>query len=60
MANTCANYLQVVAKNTLKNQVNFGTRMPRFGCHCRIMGAHLKQTRFQFPLHLEARFLIIL
>ena len=43
MANIGANYLQVVAKDTLKNQVGFGICMPRFGYHCDIMGAHAQK-----------------
>ena len=60
MAKICANYLQVVTKDALKNQVGFGIGMPPYGGHCGIMGAHPKQSRFQFPLQLEARFLVIL
>ena len=60
MANICANYLQVVTKDTPENQVGLGIRMPWFGCHYGIMGAHPKQNCFQIPLQLEARILVIL
>ena len=54
MANTCANYLQVVTKDTLENQVGLGICMARFASRCGIIGAHPKQSRFQLPLQLRA------
>ena len=37
MANMCANYLQVVTKDTLENQVGLGIRVARFASHCGII-----------------------
>ena len=59
MANICANYLQGVAKDTLENQVGLGICMGRFASHCGIIGAHPKQSRFQLPLQLGAKCLVI-
>ena len=38
MTNICANYLQVVTKDTLENQVSLGICMARFASHC---GVHI-------------------
>ena len=59
MANICGNYLQVVTKDTLENQVGLGIYMARFASHCGIIGAHPKQSRFQLPLQLGAKCLVI-
>ena len=59
MANVCGNYGQVVTKDTLENQVSLGICMVRFASHCGIIGAHPKQSRFQLPLHLGAKCLVI-
>ena len=59
MANICPNYLQVVTKDTLENQVGFGMCMARFASHCGIIGAHPKQSRFRLPLQLGAKCLVI-
>ena len=59
MANICANYLQVVTKDTLENQVSLGMCMARFASHCAIVGAHPKQSRIQLPLQLSAKCLVI-
>ena len=55
MANICGNYLQVVTKDTLENQVGLGICMARFASHCGIIGAHPKHSRFQLPLPLGAK-----
>ena len=59
MANIGANYLQVVTKDTLENQVGLGVCVPRFASLCEIIGAHPKKSLFQFLLQLGARFLVI-
>ena len=59
MANICANYLQVVTKETLENQVGLGICMARFALRCGIIGAHPKQSRFQLPLQLGVKCLVI-
>ena len=59
MANICANYLQVVTKDTLENQVGLSICMARFASHCGIIGAHPKQSRFQLLLQLGAKCLVI-
>ena len=59
MANICGNYLQVVTKDTLENQVGLGICMARFASHCGIIGAHPKQSCFQLPLQLGAKCLVI-
>ena len=59
MANICGNYLQVVTKDTLENQVGLGICMARFASHCGIIGAHPKQSSFQLPLQLGAKCLVI-
>ena len=59
MVNICGNYLQVVTKETLENQVSLGICMARFALHCGIIGAHPKQSRFQLPLQLGAKCLVI-
>ena len=59
MANICGNYLQRVTKDTLENQVGLGICMAQFASHCGIIGAHPKQSRFQLPLHLGAKCLVI-
>ena len=55
MANIYGNYLQVVTKDTLENQVGLGICMARFASHCGIIDAHPKQRRFQLPLQLSAK-----
>ena len=57
MANICGNYLQVVIKDTLENQVGLGICMAWFALQ--IIGAHPKQSRFQLPLPLGAKCLLI-
>ena len=59
MAYICGNYLQVVTKDTLENQVGLGICMARFASHCGSIGAHPKQGRFQLPLQLGAKCLVI-
>ena len=60
MANIYGNYLQVVTKDTLENQVGLGICMARFASHCgRIIGAHPKQSVFQLTLQLGAKCLVI-
>ena len=59
MANICANYLQVITKDTLENQVGLGICMVRFASHCGITSAHPKQRRFQLPLQPSAKCLVI-
>ena len=59
MANICGNYLQVVIKDTLENQIRLGFCMARFASHCGIIAAHPKQCRFQLPLQLGAKCLVI-
>ena len=59
MANICGNYLQVVTKDTLQKQVGLGICMARFASHCGIIAAHPKQSRFQIPLQLGAKCLVI-
>ena len=59
MANICGNYLQVVTKDTLENQVGLGICMAQFASHNGIVGAHPKQRRFQLPLQLGAKCLVI-
>ena len=59
MANICGNYLQVITKDSLENQVGLGICMARFASHCGIIGAHPKQSRFQLPLQLGAKCLVI-
>ena len=59
MANICGNYLQVVTKDTLENQVGLDICMARFALHRGIIGAHPKQSRFQLPLQLGAKCLVI-
>ena len=59
MDNMCVNYLQVVTKDTLENQVGLGICMARFALHYRIIGAHSKHSRFQLPLQLGAKCLVI-
>ena len=54
MANICANYLQVVTKDPLENQVGLGICMAQFDSHCGIIGAHPK-----LPLQLGAKCLVI-
>ena len=59
MANICGNYLQVVTKDTPDNQVGLGICMASFASHCGITGAHPKRSRFQLPLQLGAKCLVI-
>ena len=59
MANICGNYLKVVTKDMLENQVGIGICMARFASHCGIIGAHPKQSCFQLPLQLGAKCLVI-
>ena len=59
MANICGNYLQVVTNDTLENQVGLGICMALFASHRGIIGAHPKQSRFQLPLQLGAKCLVI-
>ena len=60
MANICGNYLLLlVTKDTLQKQVGLGICMARFASHCGIIGAHPKQSRFQIPLQLGAKCLVI-
>ena len=59
MANIFANYLQVFTKDKLENQVGLGICMARFASHHGIIGAHPKQSRFQLPLQLGAKCLVI-
>ena len=59
MANIFANYLQVVTKDTLENQVSLGICMAQSASHCGIIGAYPKQSRFQLPLQLGAKCLVI-
>ena len=59
MANICGNYLQVVTKDTLENQVGLGICMAQFASHCGIIGAHPKQSHFQLPLQPGAKCLVI-
>ena len=58
MAKIFANYLQVITKDTLENQVGLGIYMARFAFLRGIIGAHPKQSLFQFPLQLGATFLV--
>ena len=59
MANIRGNYLQGDTKDTLENQVGLGICMARFASHCGIIGAHPKQSRFQLPLQLGVKCLVI-
>ena len=57
MANICGNYLQVVTKDTLENQVGLGIYMARFASHFGIIGAHPKWSHFQLPLAARCKML---
>ena len=59
MANIRGYYLQGVTKDTLDNQVGLGICMARFASHCGIIGAHPKHSRFQLPLQLGAKCLVL-
>ena len=59
MANISTKYLQIVTNDTLENQVGLGMCMALFAWHYGIIGAHPKYSRFQLPLQLGAKCLVI-
>ena len=59
MVNISTNYLQVVKKDTLENQVGLGICMAQFAFLYGMIATHPKHSLFKFRLPLGAKFLVI-